>query len=157
MLNKLIDWLINHAKKTPYFHLEGYMERYWLIKPSRWLPFSIRLHHILRSDDDRHLHDHPWSYCTIILRGGYTEIRERSQRWYGPGSVLFRGWKGFHRLVVPDGQTTWTLFMMGPYKHRWGFKVPYNEYLGEEQVQEQEKNYEKFYPGRREVHSSTTV
>lgn len=27
----LIDWLINRAKRTPYFHLKNYMERYWLV------------------------------------------------------------------------------------------------------------------------------
>lgn len=145
----LIDKLITYAKKNPYFHLEGYMERYWLVKPSRWCPISIRLHHILRSDDDRHLHDHPWSYATIILRGGYTEVREGTKpqgrrKWYGPGSILFRGWKGFHRLEVPEGQTAWTCFIMGPYKHKWGFKIPYPEYLGEEEVKKQEQYYQMF-------------
>lgn len=46
----LIDKLIERAKRTPYFHLEGYMERYWLIKPNpkRWFfkDFSIRIHRI---------------------------------------------------------------------------------------------------------------
>lgn len=27
----MINWLINRAKRTPYFHLPGYMERYWLV------------------------------------------------------------------------------------------------------------------------------
>ena len=36
---------------------------------------SVKLHHILRSDDDRDLHDHPWSFVSVILRGGYWEHR----------------------------------------------------------------------------------
>src|SRR5574341_215024 len=26
-----VEWLIERAKRTPYFHLDGYMERYWLV------------------------------------------------------------------------------------------------------------------------------
>lgn len=142
----IVNWIIERAKKTPYFHLEGYMERYWLVQPRRWLPFSVRVHHILRSDDDRHLHDHPWSYATIILRGGYTEVtsRDKDGKWYGVGNILFRGWRHFHRLIVPPGATAWTLFIMGPYRHRWGFKIPYTEYLSQEQVEKQEQNYKIF-------------
>lgn len=48
----LIDKLIERAKRTPYFHLEGYMERYWLAKPNpkRWFfkDFAVRIHRILR-------------------------------------------------------------------------------------------------------------
>lgn len=34
----MIDWLINRAKRTPYFHLDGYMERYWLVPYFRRIP-----------------------------------------------------------------------------------------------------------------------
>lgn len=34
---------------------------------------NIYLHHILKSDDDRALHDHPWDNVSIILKGGYIE------------------------------------------------------------------------------------
>jgi len=27
----MFDWLINRAKRTPYRHLDGYMNRYWLV------------------------------------------------------------------------------------------------------------------------------
>lgn len=27
----MINWLINRAKRTPYFHLDGYMNRWWLV------------------------------------------------------------------------------------------------------------------------------
>ena len=39
---------------------------------SKRLP-NIYLHQILRSDDDRALHDHPWDNVSIILWGGYIE------------------------------------------------------------------------------------
>lgn len=32
----LVDWLIRRAKRTPYFHLDGYMERDWLVPYKRF-------------------------------------------------------------------------------------------------------------------------
>lgn len=55
------DYLIARSAKTPYFHLEGYMERFWLL-PYGWYVIAARVHHILKSDDDRAFHDHPWPY-----------------------------------------------------------------------------------------------
>jgi hypothetical protein len=82
----LADRIIARAQRTPYFHLDGYMNRWWLFRIGRgpvdysghvmprWL--GGRVHQILRSDSDRHSHCHPWPYLTIILRGGYWEERE---------------------------------------------------------------------------------
>src|ERR1700756_1815271 len=43
----------------------------------RWrleLPFgSVRVHHWLGPDDHRALHDHPWWFLTIVLKGSYSE------------------------------------------------------------------------------------
>ncbi len=153
ILTYLVDKLIERAKRTPYSHLAGYMERYWVWNPyaegpgarHSLLP-SLRLHHILRSDDDRAFHDHPWPYLTLVLRGGYWEIRPHYdtsgiyvcevRKWHGPGSILWRPANSWHRLELPDGQTAWTLFTTGAYRQTWGFlpnpvaKIPYREYLG---------------------------
>ena len=162
---KFADYLIRRAQKTPYFHLEGYMNRWWLVPyvgagsamatGCGWVswkrPFTrllqclgvaIRVHEILRSDLGRDPHDHPWPYITVILRGGYWEERYQgtemvSLKWHGPGSVLMRAATDLHRLCLPAGTTTHTLFMTGRYKQRWGFmtakgKVPHNEYLARE-------------------------
>lgn len=149
MINKLIDRLIRRAKMTPYWHLTGYMERWWIVPyarerklgfwrhPISWVlqrfDVAIRVHHILRSDADRAFHDHPWPYLTIILRGGYREVRPtfdksglytgESSRWYGPGSIIFRRAHSWHRLIVPGGKTCWTLFITGRKVQSWGFLV----------------------------------
>lgn len=91
------DWLIRRAQRTPYSHIRSkdgasiYMRRWWLFNPYgkdndgeqepariTWLP-SIRVHHILRPDVDRHLHDHPWNARTIVLRGWYKEERYKDK------------------------------------------------------------------------------
>lgn len=87
---RVAAWLIDRATRTPYSHImsrdgaETYMTRWWLFNPypspgdygrkgwRDWLP-SARIHHILRPDDDGHLHDHPWNARTIVLRGWYEE------------------------------------------------------------------------------------
>jgi hypothetical protein len=72
--------IVAHAKKTPYFHITNkdgtpYMYRWWITKPSAvrggW---SARVHEIVSSDDDRALHDHPWDFYSIILKGSYFEV-----------------------------------------------------------------------------------
>jgi hypothetical protein len=163
------EYLIRRAMKTPYFHLKGYMERYWLVpfvnggsetaigcgpvspwrRPVAWIlqkfDIAIRVHHILRSDDDRAFHDHPWAYVTVILKGGYVEVTPEfdgqgqvvgeQRTWRGPGSILRRKANTWHRLEVAEGESVWTLFSTGRKTNGWGFlvdneKIPYRKYLG---------------------------
>ncbi len=149
----IADAIIRRAMRTPYTHLAGYMERFWFLRigslgegESGPYPYiGARVHHILRSDNDRHFHDHPWPFVTIILRGGYFEQRPTlnargqvigiTETWHGPGSVLFRRARDLHKLVLPAGRTAWTLFCTGPKSQTWGFlvdgrKVPWREYVG---------------------------
>jgi len=49
-----------------------HFRRYRLIE-TPW--FSIYIHHILESDQDKHLHNHPWHFSSYILYGGYEETR----------------------------------------------------------------------------------
>jgi hypothetical protein len=114
--------------------------------------FGIKLHHILRSDEDRDLHDHPWSFLSLILRGGYWEhqaidpaedprhdLRYMNRSpltyrvWYGPGSILWRPAPSPHRLELPAGRSAWSLVITGPKQREWGFRticgwIPWTEY-----------------------------
>ena len=96
--------------------------------------FSIKLHHILQSDDAC-LHDHPWPFVSFILKGGYWEHADWGKpiqaaewgvfkKWYAPGSVLFRKAKWTHRLELPPGKTCWTLVFTGKPIREWGFWTP---------------------------------
>jgi hypothetical protein len=123
------------------------MNRWWLLPYSRWRP-AIRIHEILRSDDDRAFHDHPWAYITIILRGGYWEVQPvfnvsgiytgDKRKWYAPGSILFRRAKSWHRLEIEPGAVATTLFITFKYRQKWGFmpnparnKIDYESYFAE--------------------------
>lgn len=85
--------------------------------------FSLRLHRFSRSDDDRALHDHAWSFITIILSGGYFDLTDYGFEWCGPGSIKFRRKTHKHTIIIPDGYVSWSVVLTGPQVRRWGFYV----------------------------------
>ena len=74
-----------------YDKAEPFVVRYYLLFRNRpkWFPFNILVHKLLKSDLGD-LHDHYWSYITIILKGGYWETTEKGTFWRRPGYVGFR-------------------------------------------------------------------
>lgn len=149
---KVFNYLLKKAKKTPYTHIYGeqdkelYMERYWLFNPYpktgdprryNWFPLSIRIHKIVKPDNDRHLHDHPWNARTFILKGWYKEERSKGGRWYvrRTGDTATLNFGEYHRIIEICEGGVYTLFVTGKYRGTWGFlvdglKVNYKKYLG---------------------------
>ena len=112
---------------------EPYLERYYLfLKERDSFPFNIFLHKFLKGDPDD-LHDHPWPYATLILKGGYYEWTPdfdehgiktgETRHWRGPGHFRVSGADSYHRIELKEGVTCWTLFMPGPHRKEWGFDV----------------------------------
>lgn len=129
---RLLDWLVQRG------HL-----KLWFLLRSRYF-----LHWIVRSDDDRDPHDHPWPFQSRILDGEYHERvwfpKNHSQipyevqvdnryipvigkrywvRQCPTGTVLFNDWDHTHmvRIVKP----VWSLVLAGPRAadedNYWGF------------------------------------
>lgn len=181
------------SQSRPYFHLEGYMQRWWIFgdrsvdrnedRPATATKWhgrkggavyelltrlcAVRAHVIMRSDNDRCLHDHPCGSISVVLDGGYWEVLpcagppearqelldevmaargckpsadlvRRAARcavyWRGSGAVVVRRAGGFHRLILPPGTRTSSIFALGPRRHSWGFltdrgKVLARDYL----------------------------
>lgn len=142
---RVVNRVIVRATRTPYEHLPGYMERYWLVKPAWWtLGIGVRVHHILRSDHDRDMHTHPWWNISLILRGTYWEVMPGTLGEPGvhvggyvnlnepfrieqrkPGHLVFRRRTSRHKLMLLRG-AAWTLMITGPEKkgRGWGYFVP---------------------------------
>lgn len=136
-----------------------YLRRFYVFR-SAWINLLLRkvgikarlnignvyLHHILRSDDDPDPHDHPWSFVSIVLAGGY---HDEQWSWHGPwGYVedrLARHHNGFEKVSAPtivrrkaehihrvilnlDDQNreipSWSLVFAGPYRRDWNFITP---------------------------------
>ena len=98
-----------------YDKAEAFMIRYYLLfrRRPKWFPFNILIHKILKSDLGG-LHDHYWSYITIILKGGYWETNKNGTFWRGPGYMGFRKASDKHSLRIPEGKSAWTLMFVGP-------------------------------------------
>lgn len=107
---------------------DPYLVRYFLMgrsdKRSRFFKGAVYLHHILRSDEDRHLHDHPWPFTSLILWGGYREVhpivtgRSGYTDW-GWLSVIRHAASDSHRLILD--RPAWTLVFRGEKERSWGF------------------------------------
>lgn len=131
LLERLGRWAQTAMLRQPDFVIgdaeSPYLLRWWVIPRNRW--FNIYLHEVLRSDDDRALHDHPWVNCSILLAGGYDEhriraggIEERLRR--EAGSTVIRMPGAAHRLEVTPGEAAVSLFITGPVWRHWGFHCP---------------------------------
>ena len=56
-------------------------------------------------------HNHPWGYFTLILSGGYYEVRGKERKWRGPGWFAWRTHNDFHRVEIPEGGYAMTHFI----------------------------------------------
>lgn len=121
-----------------------YIDRLSLIT-TPW--FSIKLHRIYRPDNQRDLHDHPWSFLSLILWGWYEEAVPR-EATCGPCDcedckpdratrcVRWFNWKraeDSHAIRFVSRKPVWTLVFCGPARRIWGFYtkkgwVAWNEY-----------------------------
>lgn len=131
MLLKLLDKLGRKRIVMDRESNEPYLERYYLfLKDRDKFPFNVFLHKFLKSDPDD-VHDHPWPYATLILKGGYYEwvatfnsngekISE-TRHWRSAGHFRTCSAKSFHRIELDPTVTAWTLFMPGPKQRDWGF------------------------------------
>ncbi len=94
------------------------------------------IHHFVKSDPDRGYHDHPWKKSlSFILCGGYSErILNRDTNDYKTverNRWTFNNLKGenvFHRVMLDEGQDTWTLFAFQKRSKTWGMVSLDGEY-----------------------------
>ena len=149
MLLKLLDRLGRKRIVMDRVENEPYLERYYLfLRERERFPFNVFLHKFLKSDPDD-VHDHPWPYATLILKGGYWEwiphfdtVGRKTgeyQVWRGPGHFRVSSANSFHRIELDPDITAWTLFMPGPKQRDWGFLVK-NQWIQWEQYLKQRKS-----------------
>jgi hypothetical protein len=124
----LKKWLTGEPHLTLYQDGQRYLERRYVIPRNSHL--NVYLHKFLKSDEDEALHDHPWNWCSIILRGGYTEHRSDGSSRRRAGSIVVRKPEVAHRVQLDWGNAwcrelpVWTLFITGPKQREWGFHCP---------------------------------
>lgn len=113
------------------------MVRYFILRTPK---VAIYVHHFLRSDNERHFHDHPWTFITIPFSCGYWEHipvgehltgKQAEQIRWKPGCPYSRRiwrrrffplyrpaeWKHWVEVTKP----TWTLVIRFRRRRMWGF------------------------------------
>lgn len=106
----------------PYKHLKGYLHRWTFFE---FKNFHFRVHHILSEDKTPFLHNHPFSYLSIILSGGYEELYEKDGKLIKKTNKRFafiwRDHTVYHRITkVKPG--TRTLFLTFKKPIQWNLK-----------------------------------
>jgi hypothetical protein len=100
---------------------EPYLTRYYIfLKNRKWFPINMFIHNFHKGDPDD-LHDHPWPYFTLILKGGYWEHTPTGRHWRARGHFRFNSSRSLHRIELEPGTDVWTFFVPGPKLREWGF------------------------------------
>lgn len=135
-LEGLQSWAQDVMLRKPDFVIGNperpYMRRWWVVPRNAWC--NVYLHEILRSDDDRALHDHVGDNTSFIIEGEYDEVLPDNRVWpnlgthtirRAAGETVYRQADWPHRLEVPEGvERVLSLFIVGPKIREWGFHCP---------------------------------
>lgn len=122
IFHRLLLWITARlpAREIRGEHGDPYLERYYVFSLRGW---NVYIHRFLASDPDRGLHDHPWeNSISLVLSGGYRELRTYSYRILRPGYLNRIRGHDFHRILLDPGREAWTLFLHGPRTKGWGFQ-----------------------------------
>ena len=83
---------------------------------------TLYMHHLLRADEDRHCHDHPWDFRSLILKGGYEAMDPTGEtKTFTPGSLYKMKAVGEYHRISRLLEPTWTLVLVSPRSHLWGY------------------------------------
>jgi hypothetical protein len=141
---RIRDAIIAYAQQYPYSHIPpvgdvgSYMERYHILPEVWWSPIAIRLHIIRSADTDRALHNHPFSFRTFIINGGYWERRDEPQeagifdgslKYWGTGTSYSLDKSELHCVELLGRATPGPVVTVFVHRKRadgsdWGFKDP---------------------------------
>jgi hypothetical protein len=127
-LDRLLEKrVIVNCEREPYLH------RWYVLRTER---VGVFIHRFVRSDEDRALHDHPWSFIVIPLWGGYIEHSDRLPQVWGVDlgyripvrrrvwpliSTRYRGTDYRHRVELVNERPSWSLFIRFKKVREWGF------------------------------------
>lgn len=117
---------------TDLFLVKEIVSKEGLVHFQRWCFFAcpwfrIYLHKICRSDEDKHLHTHPWNFISFILKGGYWQ-----EYWDHPldNQTSYMQVKRFdlvkmnrhegHKITLTQ-KPTWTLVLTYGKRNEWGY------------------------------------
>jgi hypothetical protein len=82
--------------------------------------FSVFIHKLDGPIAPPKCHDHPWSFVSFILRGGYWESADGfTFHFRAPGEVIYRRAEHAHTVKTIPPTVAWTLVITGPIRRKW--------------------------------------
>lgn len=90
--------------------------------------FAVYLHRFDGPDPRPELHDHPWPFVTMVIKGGYHELRKTIGREQTTHMEHRRAWRPrvmrlteAHTIVMLDKAGTRSIVVCGRRQREWGF------------------------------------
>ena len=125
-------------KAKTFYGLQGrYLTVYTLAKlQGGKSEVSVCIHNFHRGDEDPDPHDHPFSFWSCVLVGGYREFSEDGRSiMRKPLSITYRPATHRHR-VEPLATRCWTICIKTKVDRIWGFWrngnfIPWKDYIRE--------------------------
>lgn len=122
--NRSARWAFMEQFEVPNYDRPGtYLTRIRLVQTPL---FGVYLHRFDGPDPRATLHDHPWPFLSLVLRGGYVERRldlmtmevdeHHAIRW-----VNFMPKGGAHAIMRLTRVPTWSLMFVGRRSRIWGY------------------------------------
>lgn len=119
ILNRILKKkVIVNCDRDPYLH------RWYVFQSDR---VALFVHKFVRSDEDRALHDHPWSFLVIPVWRGYIEHNDRGRVRVLPLlGIRLRPATYRHRVELLSDKTgaplpSWSIFFRFRRVRDWGF------------------------------------
>lgn len=110
---------------------QTYLKR-WILLRTPW--FGIFLHKMTGPDSRETLHDHPWNFISLVLRGGYVERRLDPVTLEINEARIVSRWNKVrayeaHSIRSLLREPTWTLVFVGRRIRNWGYLEQFSEPL----------------------------
>lgn len=118
-------WAFMEKFVIPNLDGDGIYLTRWRIVQTPWC--GLLLHRMDGPDSRETLHDHPWGFVSLVLRGGYVERRLNSLTMDEVDEEhRIRHWNRVrpsdaHAIIRLLRTPTWTLLLAGPRKRVWGY------------------------------------
>lgn len=117
--NRSPNWAFVEKFEVPSYDdpTRNYLTR-WRIVQTPW--FGVYLHRFDGPDPRPTLHDHPWAFVSLVLRGGYDEVTPERRR--SVTRVNAKAATDLHYIARLRRVPTWTLMLVGRRKRVWGYR-----------------------------------
>ncbi|MEO6305470.1 MAG: hypothetical protein ABIP51_20070 [Bacteroidia bacterium] len=111
-----------------YFLVKEIKSKEGIVHFRRWRILStpllkIYFHGIYMADEDAHLHNHPWNYWSVSVKGRFIEKTSNGFKYVPPFKIIKRKAEQFHSINLLLTKKVFTFFVAFGKKRDWGYDV----------------------------------